>query len=237
MIARILLNGTIVAAALALAACGQTPAPVVGTMAAQPVENDNQGPFALGAAADYRLLPTDTVSITVFREPDLSIAQVPVGADGMIALPLVGTIKAQGLTSAELASTVASALSHGYLNRPEVAVNVIALNSHRVSVEGAVKRAGVFAFSPGARLSSAISQAEGMERVAKLDQVVVFRPTAEGMTVAKFDYRAMQQGTMIDPVLQPGDRVVVGTSGSSQFWQDLIKTLPSFAFFTQLSGI
>jgi len=54
------------------------------------------------------------------------------------------------------------------------------------------------------------------------------------MTVAKFDYRAVQQGTMIDPVLQPGDRVVVGTSGLSQFWQDVLKTIPVFALFTNV---
>lgn len=237
MTAKSLFNGTMVAAVLALAACGQTPAPVVGTMAAQPVESDNQGLFAGGAAADYRLLPTDTVSITVFREPDLSVAQVPVGADGNIAVPLVGAVHAQGMTTAELAASLENALGRGYLNRPKVAVNVLQYTSHRVTVEGAVKRSGVYPFAPGARLSSAIAFAEGPSEVAKLDQVVVFRPVAEGMTVAKFDYRAMQQGTSIDPVLEPGDRVVVGTSGLSQFWQQALKALPSFAIFTQLNNL
>ena len=64
--------------------------------------------------------------------------------------------------------------------------------------------------------------------------MAIFREAPQGLTVAKFDYRAVQQGTMIDPVLQPGDRVVVGTSGLSQFWQDVLKTLPAFAIFTNL---
>ena len=53
--------------------------------------------------------------------------------------------------------------------------------------------------------------------------------------VAKFDYRAVSQGTMIDPVLEPGDRVVVGTSGLSQFWQDLLRALPAFGLFTNVN--
>jgi len=41
----------------------------------------------------------------------------------------------------------------------------------------------------------------------------------------------VQQGTMHDPVLQPGDRVVMGTNGLSVFWEDLLKALPAFGVF------
>mgnify|MGYP007056299579 FL=1 len=53
------------------------------------------------------------------------------------------------------------------------------------------------------------------------------------MAVAKFDYAQVRAGTMIDPVLAPGDRVVVGTSGLSQLWQDFLKAVPAFALFTR----
>jgi polysaccharide export outer membrane protein len=36
---------------------------------------------------------------------------------------------------------------------------------------------------------------------------------------------------MIDPVLEPGDRVVVGLNNLSQYWQDILRTLPAFAWF------
>ena len=213
-------------------ACAGTPEPVVGPVTAQQVGASGQADFATVETPDYRLRPSDIVNVTVFREPDLSVQQVPVGSDGLIALPLVGPIRAQGRTAADLAEAVEAALNGGYLTNPQVSVNVIQYGSHRVTVEGAVKKPGVFTFQPGARLSAAIAQAEGPERVAKLDQVAVFRETPQGLTVAKFDYLAVQQGTMIDPVLQPGDRVVVGTSGLSQFWQDVLKTIPVFAIFT-----
>jgi polysaccharide export outer membrane protein len=49
--------------------------------------------------------------------------------------------------------------------------------------------------------------------------------------VAKFDYGQIRQGTMLDPILEPGDRVVMGTDGLSQFWEDLLMALPAFGIF------
>jgi polysaccharide export outer membrane protein len=100
-----------------------------------------------------------------------------------------------------------------------------------VTVEGAVEKPGVYSFQPGARLSSAIALASGPRRTAKSDQVAVFRESPQGVMIAKFDYAAVRQGTMLDPVLQPGDRVVIGTDGLSVFWEDLLKALPAFGVF------
>jgi polysaccharide export outer membrane protein len=77
--------------------------------------------------------------------------------------------------------------------------------------------------------------AEGPERTAKIDQVAFFRETPEGMTIAKFDYGQVRQGTMLDPVLQPGDRVVMGTDGLSVFWKDLLQALPAFGIFASVA--
>jgi polysaccharide export outer membrane protein len=112
-----------------------------------------------------------------------------------------------------------------------VSVNVAEYASHLVTVEGAVDTPGVYPFQPGARLSSAIALAKGPKRTAKVQQVAVFRESQEGIMVAKFDYQQMSQGTMLDPVLQPGDRVVMGTDGLSVFWEDLLKALPAFGVF------
>jgi polysaccharide export outer membrane protein len=222
------------AISLTAAGCVPTPPPVVGPVVSQPVSELGQDAFSSEEAAEYRLRPADVIGVNVFREPDMSINSAQVGADGSVAIPLLGAVRARGRTTAELAEVIRSQLANGYLRDPRVAVNVIQYNSNRVTVEGAVKKPGVFTFIPGTRLSAAIALAEGPVRVAKLNQLAVFRDTEEGMTVAKFDYRAMQQGTMIDPVLLPGDRVVMGTSGLSQAWQDLLTALPAFALFTRI---
>ncbi|MDY7098701.1 MAG: SLBB domain-containing protein [Pseudomonadota bacterium] len=112
-----------------------------------------------------------------------------------------------------------------------VSVNIREYASHRVTVEGAVAQPGVFEFAPGARLSSAIAMARGPERSARTEQVAVFRQSANGIQVAKFDYGQIKQGTMLDPVLEPGDRVVMGTDGLSVFWQDFLRTVPAIGVF------
>lgn len=157
-----------------------------------------------------------------------------IGGDGTIALPLAGPVVAEGLTTAQLARTIEEILRTKGLKRPDVAVNVTDYASHLVTVEGAVEEPGIYQFKPGTRLSGALALATGPARVAKVSEVAVFRDVPGGIAVAKFDYAAISEGKMMDPLIQPGDRIVMGLSGLSQFWQDLLKALPAFAIFTRL---
>ena len=156
-----------------------------------------------------------------------------VGPSGVISAPLVGRIQAAGRELGDLEQDIAARLGARYLVEPRVSLNLVSRERRQVTVEGAVTRPGVFAYRRGTRLSSAIAAAGGTNRVANREQIAVFRPTGEAMTVALFDYGAVQQGTMIDPLLQPDDRVVVGTSGLSQAWQDALAAIPSLALFTR----
>ncbi len=220
-------------AAITIAGCSTGPATRVGMAANAPVAELGQTSFSADEAEVYTLRPSDVVSVTVFREPDLSVQNIPVGADGMLSLPLVGPIKVEGLTTGDLERTVAERLAKSQLIDPRVSVNVMQFGSHLVTVEGSVEKPGMFQFKPGTRLTGAIALAEGLKREGKLSDVAIFRQTKDGIAVAKFDYGAVRAGTMMDPVLLPSDRVIVGTSGLSLFWQDLIKALPAFALFTR----
>lgn len=217
----------------ALAGCTSLPPPAVGLTNPQPVAQDGQDRFA-GDAPDYTLRSSDVVSIVVFREPDFSIDSVEVGADGMISMPFLGPVKVAGLTPRGLEKYLQQRLAEGILKNPAVSVNVSSYGSHQVTLEGSVEKPGIYSFRPGTRLSGALSLAGGASRVAKLDQIAILRQLPDGMAVAKYDYRAVAAGTMVDPVLQPGDRVVVGLSSLSQFWQDFLKAVPLFAIFTRL---
>lgn len=217
-----------------LAACGTTT-PQIGPVNATPVEALGQADYETRQSAIYGLRPADLITVTVFREPDLSVEKIPIGADGTVALPLIGQVQAAGLTTEELSADVARKLDAAGLKRPQVSINVLDFKSHLVTVEGGVEEPGVYNFQPGAKLSSAIALANGPNRVARLREVAIFREDEQGLSVALFDYSAVRQGTMIDPVIQPGDRVVVGISGLSQFWQDLLKALPAFAVFSNVN--
>lgn len=220
--------------ASALAGCGNSPPVRVGLATTSPVTENGQGDYSATEPAEYVLRPADIVSVTVFREPDLSVQNVPVGADGMLSLPVVGTLKVDGMTTRQVETTVTQKLASATLTNPQVSINVMQFGSHVVTVEGSVEKPGMYPFKPGTRLSGAIALAAGPSRVAKLKEVAVFRQRPDGIAVAKFDYGQVRLGTMMDPVLQPNDRVIVGTSGLSQFWQDFLKTVPAFALFTRL---
>lgn len=220
---------------LVLAACSSSPGATPGLAVTAPSMAAGQQGFSHQLLRDYVLRPADVISTRVFREDELSIEAVPISADGQVSFPLVGSIAVAGMTPAQLEARLEQLLGASYLRAPDVAVNVVDYASHQVSVEGAVKEAGLYQFQPGTRLSGGVALAKGLDRVAETQSVVVFRTTAEGTQIAVFDYAAVSSGTMLDPVLQPGDRIVVGTDGLSQFWQDMIKTLPVLALFTNVN--
>lgn len=230
-------KASVVLAALAmLAGCASTPEPVIGASASQPSASLGQDGFSVERPTTYLLRPTDQISINVFREPDFSVDRVKVGVEGNVSLPMLGSIPAAGMTAKQFEQDVVRRLAAAGIKSPMVSVNIVDFASHLVTVEGAVEAPGVFPFQPGARLSSAIAMARGPKRTAKTDQIAVFRESPQGIMIAKFDYQQVRRGTMLDPVLQPGDRIVIGTDGLSVFWEDLLRTLPVFGVFA-VAGI
>ncbi len=224
-------GAAMLAGAITLAGCASTPEPVIGAAASTPRADLGQANYSQARATTYMLRPSDKISVNVFREPDLSIENVRLGVDGLVSLPMLGSIPAAGMTTRQLEQDVAQRLLAAGLRTPMVSVNISDYASHLVTVEGAVEDPGVYAFQPGARLSSAIAMADGPTVVAKETQVAVFRESPDGVMIAKFDYSQVSQGTMLDPILQPGDRIVMGTDGLSVFYQNLLQALPAFGVF------
>lgn len=221
----------LVLAALTMAGCASTPDPIIGASATQPDAALGQAAYSVSRPTSYALRPADQISVVVFREPDLSLERVRVGVEGNVSLPMVGSVLAAGMTAKQFEQDVARRLAAAGVKGPMVSVNIAEYASHLVTVEGAVDKPGVFVFQPGARLSTAIALASGPKRTARTDQVAVFRESPEGIMIAKFDYAQVSQGTMIDPILQPGDRIVMGTNGLSTFYEDLLRALPAFGVF------
>jgi len=218
-------------ATFAVAGCSSTPEPQIGLSASAPQAEYGQTGFSVTRPTAYNLRPSDQIAVNVFREPELSLEKVRIGVDGNVSLPMLGTIPAAGMTTKQLEQDLTRRFAALGLKTPVVSVNIADYASHLVTVEGAVEKPGVYSFQPGARLSSALALAAGPKRSAKVDQVAVFRESPQGIMIAKFDYQQVKQGTMLDPVLEPGDRVVMGTDGLSVFWEDLLKALPAFGVF------
>ncbi|WP_137918831.1 XrtA/PEP-CTERM system exopolysaccharide export protein [Hydrogenophaga sp. 2FB] len=85
----------------------------------------------------YLVGPGDTLNITVWRNPELSLT-VPVRPDGKVSAPLVDELVAQGKTSSEIARDVEKALSK-FVRDPVVTVivtNFVGPYSEQIRVVG-----------------------------------------------------------------------------------------------------
>ncbi len=181
---------------------------------------------AAGAARDYAIGPLDSIAVTVFQEPDLSMKEVAVDASGAIVLPLAGKLQAGGKTPIELAAEISKKLNQRFIVDPQVTVQVVSSASQRVTVSGAVTDAGVFEIKGSTTLLDAIAMAKGVTRVARLNNAVVFREINGQRTGAVFDLTRIQRGQAEDPEILGGDTVVVGSSGVKAAWRDFLAAAP-----------
>ncbi len=179
----------------------------------------------------YALRRGDVVSVEVFQEPDLTQTKIAIDNGGNLNLPLIGEVQAAGLSAAELSQIIQQAYGQRYLRDPKVTVVVNDSQPYTFSVEGHVALPGVFPHTEGMTLLAAIAQARSPTQVAKLDQVVVFR-TVDGQRVGGvFDLDAIRTGSMADPLIVPGDVVVVGYSQLRGAYRDILQAAPLIGVF------
>jgi polysaccharide biosynthesis/export protein ExoF len=117
------------------------------------------------ARADYLLAPSDAVRIKVRDWPDLA-GDYTVGPDGRIAMPVIGDLKAQGISAAALGQAVAEAIKRNS-GRTEATVAAVEIIRFRpFFVTGDVQRPGEHVFRPGLTVLQAVSMAGGYYRPA-----------------------------------------------------------------------
>lgn len=110
--------------------------------------------------------PGDLVAISVFDVPEFSELKVRVSPAGTVMLPLLGRLRAAGLTPGDFRETLQRQLGEKYLQDPQVTVSVLELKSHRVSVLGAVERPGVFEMTSRLRVTDVLAMAGGLREDA-----------------------------------------------------------------------
>jgi polysaccharide biosynthesis/export protein len=161
---------------------------------------------------DYLIGPGDLLKIEVFRVDDLS-REVRVNANGQIALPLIGLMKAAGLTGEQLASDISARLSKEYLQNPQVIVFIQEYTSQRVTVVGAVKKPGVYPLKGTTTLMQVVATAEGPTSVANIGSVKVLRPEPDGTRkMMEFNLADIRDGRIPDPEIRGEDVVQVDAS-------------------------
>jgi polysaccharide export outer membrane protein len=147
---------------------------------------------------EYILGPADQIRIITFGEEQLT-GEFGVDASGDIALPLVGTIHAAGLTPRQLSSAITSALLQSKLyQNPSVSVEVVAYRP--VFVLGEVSKPGQYPYQPGMSVVTAVAVAGGFTYRAKTDRFTIVRSTTG---------KPVEGSALRDTQVQPGDVITV----------------------------
>lgn len=152
----------------------------------------------------------DGLDINVWKEGELS-KPAAVRPDGMITLPLVGEIKAAGLTPSQLEEQLTTALSK-VLSDPQVTVIVVSVNSRSFNIMGNVYRPGYYPLVRPLTVLDAIALSGGMRDFAKEKKIYILRTMPDGSEKKFiFNYKEVIKGRNMaqNIVLQPHDILVV----------------------------
>jgi protein involved in polysaccharide export with SLBB domain len=129
-----------------------------------------------------------------------------VGADGTVNVPLIGEIKASGLTGTQLERTMQNRfMAEKIFTNPTVIINIPQL-ARFVSISGGVRQPQRLVWNNDLTLSSAIGNCGGLGDFGSPKGIRIIR---EGKIFGMFNLRDIQGDPATDPKLLPGDQVLV----------------------------
>lgn len=148
---RLLFGGILFAAALQVSGCST---PGSGGAASQAEIEAT----AAAATAAPRFQGGEKIKIGVFNEPSVS-GDYEIDSNGVVSLPLAGTVRAVGLTQNQLEQELAKKFKSEYLRNPKVTVTI--LQYRPIYLVGEVEKQGEFAYKPGLNVLTAMAMAGG----------------------------------------------------------------------------
>lgn len=175
---------------LAVWGCATGPAPVLAGPGGASVSAPGDTAYLLGSG--------DKLRVTTFGEPTLT-GEFTVGGNGVVSLPLVGDISAQGATVAQFRDRFVEALKDGYLVDPRVSVEVLTYRPFYVL--GEVNRPGEYPYTNSLTVQNAVATAGGFTYRANTRRVFIKRQGE----MAEREYE-LTVGTMV----APGDTIRIG---------------------------
>lgn len=185
-------------------------------------------------AYDVPLGPLDVVRVNVFRVPELS-GDYQLDARGNVDLPLIGQVKARDLSIEDFSRQLEQRYGAQYINNPDITVRLLNTNQLNITIEGAVNAPGMYPLTGRTTLLGAIAMSRGTLLFdSNPKRVAIFRKQDGKTVAAAFDLIAIRHGKMADPIVYPGDTVVVDGSSIRSLYRDLLQTIPLIAVFSNL---
>lgn len=177
--------------------------------------------FFTNAFAQTPLRAGDALEISVWQDPKLD-RRVVVGPDGMIGFPLVGQIRASGLTPQGLEDVLRARLAKNYTGQLDVTVARAAINREtedelkpKVYITGEVLRPGPYFVRPTINVMQAIALAGGLGPFAAKQRIQLHRKIDGVDSIFIFDFNSYSSGTnTADNInLRAGDIIIVPERG------------------------
>jgi len=177
-------------------------------------------PASAQSAADYRIGAQDVLTIQVFDQADLG-GKYTVETDGTFSFPLIGRVRAGGMSLRALEGELKTKLADGYFRNPQVTVAIEQYRSQRVFVMGEVRAPGPVPLTGGMTLIEALSRAGSTQPTASGEVAVVRAPQGAkgpvmpsqesgGTEVFRASIRDLESGSLSQNIeLHDGDTIFV----------------------------
>lgn len=185
-----------------LAACGGRP-PLPPPEERRPLDS-----------ANYIMGPGDTVSVFVYRAPELS-ADLPVRPDGRISLPLVPDIQVAGRTPTQLSRDVEERLKR-FVREPNVTVMVrsfVGMPDQQIRVIGEAAQPMSMPYREGLSLMDVMIGARGLTRYAAGNRAEIIRrdPVTGQREIIRVRLNSLLRDGDIaqDIPMRPGDTLII----------------------------
>lgn len=161
------------------------------------------------SVAEYRVQPGDLLTVSVWKETDLTL-EVLVRPDGGMSFPLVGDVMATGKSIAALREEFTERLKH-YIPNPVVTVAAKTINGNRIFVLGKVQKPGEYPFGGAVDVMQALSLAGGTTSFAALNDIVILHRENGQLRAIPFRYGEVERGKDLaqNILLHSGDTIVV----------------------------
>ena len=176
----------------------------------------------LSQGTEYVIGAQDVLTVTVWESPDLS-GKFTVEADGSFTFPLIGRVKAGGLTLRQFEAELKKKLADGYFKNPQISVAVETYRSQRIFIVGEVRNPGTYPLTGDMTLIEALARAGSNTPTASPEAIIVRAPAgkqpegptlpdhkADATNILRVNIRDLQSGALSQNVaLRDGDTIFV----------------------------
>ena len=189
-----------------LAACAPPATPLA----------DIPTPHGSNSTSEYVIGAGDTLGISVYQAPELSVPSLPVRPDGRISMPLIPEIMAAGKTPTELSKEITERLKE-YVKDPIVTVmvsNFVGPLSRQVKVIGEATDPQAIPYRAHMTLLDVMIAVKGLTRYAAGNRAEIIR-TIKGKQHVIHVHLAdlLDNGDISQNIeMEPGDTVIIPQS-------------------------